>query len=396
MRANHPTIEADALPTRFAFASEESEEAISFSAFVRILRQGKRTILSAGLGVLTIAAVIAFSLPPSYTASASFVPPEANGGLPSTAAISGQLSALGAGSLLGSKNQGDLYVGILKSHLIARTLIQRFHLENVYRVKGESQAEKMLHKNSSFETDAKDPLVTIEVVDKNPQRARDLANAYLQALQAASTSLALTESSERRLFYEQRVDKEKEDLANAEIALKQNEEQTGLIALAGQTAVEIQTIAQLRAQITSRQVSIAALLQDETEENPDVLRLRNEIASLQTQLEQLENGRKEGGFDQFSTAQVPALQLEYVREAREVKYHEALFAMLSKQYEAARLDEAKESPLGVLDRATVPDTKSGPHRSIILAYGFLAGSVGGLVWVLYRFSERRRTSDPRN
>ena len=165
------------------------------------------------------------------------------------------------------------------------------------------------------------------------RNGHDLASGYLQALEATINGLALTESSQRRLFFAQRLGKEKDELADAEAALKQAEEKSGLIAPAGQTSSEIQTLAQLRAQTSERQVRLASLLHDESDENPDVIGLRNEIASLQAQTSQLENGRVDRQFGRFSTAQVPGLELEYIRRARDVKYHETLFDMIARQYD---------------------------------------------------------------
>ena len=370
-------------------AGELRSQAISFPLFLEILKHGRRTIAFWAFGGLVLATVLAFLLPPTYTATASFVPPGSNTGSASAAALMGQLSALGGGSLLGSKGQGDLYVGILKSRTIARALVQQFDLERVYKSKKESQAEKVLGSQSLFTQGTKDPIVTISVTDKSPERARDLANGYLQALQSTAANLALTESSQRRLFYEQRLAREKDALADSEVALKQVQEKTGLIAPAGQTGSEIATLAQMEAQITDRRTRLAALLQEETDQNPDVVQMRSEIASLESEVEHLQSGQAKGRFGQFSTAQVPGMELDYIRKARDVKYHEALFEIIAKQYEAARLDEAKDSPLQVLDRAMVPDLKSGPHRSLILGLGLLVGLLGGAGWVLFQVSSRK-------
>ena len=369
---------------RLPATTEWTGEGVSLPALIAVLRRGRKTIAWAALAGLVLAAVFAWVLPNTYTATTSFVPPGSNVGPSSAVAMMGQLSALGAGSLLGGKSQGDLYIGVLKSRTIAAELVAHFDLKAVYKVKKESQAEKTLAASSLFEAGNKDPIVTISVTDKSPERARDLANAYLQALQQTTGGLALSESSQRRLFYEQRLAHEKDDLANAEVDLKQTQEKTGLIAPAGQTLSEIQTLAQLRAQITDRQVRLASLLHDETDQNTDVIRLREEIGSLQAQVAQSENGQSRTHLGSFSTAQAPGLELEYIRKAREVKYHEALFEIIGKQYEAARLDEAKDSPLQVLDRAAVPDTKSGPHRTILMILGLLCGLIGGTVRLLWR------------
>lgn len=360
---------------------------LSLPLFLNILGRRKKSILLSGLVSLILLTVFAYTRPLSYTATASFLPPE-SGGASGTAAMLSQLSGLGAASLLGGgRSQADLCIGILKSRTVSDKLIARFHLMELYKVKKLSVAEGMLQGSSLFLPGSKDPLVNISVTNGNPVLARDLANAYLDALQETSATLALSESSQRRLFYEQRLAKEKDDLTNAEVALKQVEEQTGLVAPTGQTMSHIQAQAQIQAQITEREVRLAALLSRETEENIDVISLRSEIGSLRGQLSQTEKGTNS---NQPSTAQMPAIQLEYVRKEREVKFHEALFEILSKQYEAARLDESRDAPLQVLDRATTPDSKSGPHRTLFMLFGLFAGLAFGVARALLQAMKEPR------
>jgi capsule polysaccharide export protein KpsE/RkpR len=315
---------------------------------------------------------------------ASFIPPNSsNSGLGSLAT---QLTAIGAGASLGGlKNNGDVYVGILGSRSIADALISRFDLKKVYKVKKDSLAAKVLASRSEFEAGLRDGIVTIKVTDRSPERARDLANAYLDELHKTTGRLALSEASQRRLFFGEQLEKEKDDLANAEVDLKKLEERTGFIAPAGQTSVELQTIAQTRASIAVREVQLAALRQSSTDENPDVVRLRSEIADLQSQLSALERGNGPTGFTDIPKSKVPELELQYVRQEREVKYHEALFEMIAKQYESARLDESHDAPvLQVLDYGNLPDTRFGPPRAIISVVGSLLGALAGMAFVLFK------------
>jgi uncharacterized protein involved in exopolysaccharide biosynthesis len=278
-----------------------------------------------------------------------------------------------------------LYAGILKSHSISSSLVKKFDLIKVYRVKHESDAIKELTKNTTVTVGAKDSIVTLAVTDRTPKRAHDLAQAYLDELHETNGRLALTESGQRRVFFDQQLIKEKDELGDAEVELKKVQEHSGLILPAGQTSLEMETIAKTRAQIAARQVQLAALRQSSTEVNPVVIRLRSEIADLQGQLNGLHNGKDGGDEGDIPTSKVPALQLLYVRKEREVKYHEALFEMLARQDEAARMDEAREAPLlQVLDPASYPDQKSGPHRSLIVLGGLFAGLFIGAMWVLGR------------
>jgi capsule polysaccharide export protein KpsE/RkpR len=298
--------------------------------------------------------------------------------------VEGQLSAMGAGDLFGSiKNPGDLYAGILKSHSIAGELVKRYDLMRVYKVKKESQAERILASSTEIAVDAKSSIVSVDVTAESPSLAHDLASGYMDAVRDVNGRLALSQSSQRRLFFGQQLAKEKDDLEDAEVDLKRTEEQSGLIAPSGQTTVEIGTIAQTQAQIAVREVQLAALRDSATEQNPEVIRLRSEIDDLQGQLAHLQKGSGKESAAAIPTSKVPELELEYVRKEREVKYHEALFDMLSRQYEAARLDEARDAPvLQVLDPANYPDTKSYPKRSYFMLGGLLLGFVLGCVWVL--------------
>jgi capsule polysaccharide export protein KpsE/RkpR len=155
-----------------------------------------------------------------------------------------------------------------------------------------------------------------------------------------------------------------------------------LIAPAGQTEAEIKTIAETQAAIAAREVQLAALRESSTEQNPEVIRVRSEIENLQGQLSRLQRGGGTESTLAIPTSRVPELQLEYVRKEREVKYHESLFEMLSKQYEAARLDEARDAPVvQVLDAASYPDTKSWPKRSYFMLGGLFLGFSAGCLWV---------------
>ncbi len=364
----------------------EEEDSIDLIALVQILHRGRRVILGMTLATFAIATVIALILPPIYTSTVSFIPPNVSGSNSMATALAGQLSAFGAGELAGGlKNSGDLYAGILQSRSVASDLVKRFNLMHAYGVRKESQADKVLGSNTTISVDPKSSIVTVSVSDKSAMLAHDIANGYMDALQETDGRLALSDSSQRRLFFGQQLEKEKNNLENAEVEQKKSEEQSGLIAPTGQTESEIRTIADTQAQMALRQVQLAALRQSDTEQNPDVVRLESEIEDLRNQLGRLQSGSGRGTIASIPTSKVPEFQLDYVRKEREVKYHEALYDMLSRQYEAARLDEAREGPVvQVLDSASYPDSKSSPKRGLIMLGGLLLGLIMSGIWVLAR------------
>jgi tyrosine-protein kinase Etk/Wzc len=364
---------------------EGSEYGIDLTQVILLLWINKKTIVRFTLAAAIVTALIVFLiLKPTYTAQAVFLPPQSAPGS-AMSQLGGQLGSLGAiGVLGGLKSPGDVYIGILGSRTIADTLIERFDLQRVYKKKRLSDTETVLKESSKFFL-GKDSLITITVVDNDPHRAASLANGYLDVLYEQNGRLALTDSGQRRVFFEQQLVREKDALANAEVELKKTEEQTGLIFPSGQTEVAIEAIQQLRAQITSRQVELGVLQQSSTGQNPAVIRVQAEIEGLQEQLRRLENdsSKRNPGSVQAPTAKVPQLALEYVRKQREVKYHETLFELLARQYEVARLDESRDAPLlQVIDKAIVPDKKSGPHRVFLTLAGMFLGFIAGVLWVI--------------
>jgi tyrosine-protein kinase Etk/Wzc len=271
-----------------------------------------------------------------------------------------------------------MYVGLLQSRTVADELIDRYHLQDQYHQKLRTDARTLLRNNSEFEA-ASNGLIYIRVKDRNPIQAAALANAYVDALHTTNSRLAIGQAAQRHLFYDKEVAEERTALAAAEDDLRRTEEKTGLIQLDGQAEMTIRNIASAQAEIASREVQLGVTQTFATDQNPEVIRLEQEIASLKSQLAILENSQRSlvPGDLQVPSGRVPEASLEYVRKLREVRYHESLFELLTKQQEAATLDEAKSAPLiQVVDLAEAPERKSGPSRSLItLGLGFVGFSL---------------------
>jgi capsule polysaccharide export protein KpsE/RkpR len=239
-------------------------------------------------------------------------------------------------------------------------------------------------------------MISISVVDHDPKRAAAMANGFVDELYKINNRLAFGSAAQKRLFYEQQLAQEKEHLADAEVALTKTEESTGVIAPSGQTEVVIQQIARLQAEITEHEVQLDALRTSSTDQNPDVIRLTTQLSGLREQLRDLESGtnKHSPGDISITTANVPKAGLEYVRKERDVKYHQFLFDLLARQYEAARIDEAKSSPvIQVVDYANVPDKKSAPTRTTWAVVGGLLGFLLSTTYVLGSYIIHRLSED---
>ncbi len=232
--------------------SAHPDEEVNLLELTALLLRKKRQIALWTLIAMLVGLGVSLLLKPVYTAEAVIMPPQQ---AQSSAAslIAGQLGALGglaggASSALGLKNPSDLFIGILESRTIADNLIDQFHLLNVYHEKLRLNARNDLKSNTTAES-SKDGLIRISVKDHDAARAAALANGYVDQLYQMNSKLAIGEAAQRRLFYDQQLNAEKQALAAAEEDLKRTEEKTGVIQLTGQAEMTIASIANIQAEI---------------------------------------------------------------------------------------------------------------------------------------------------
>ncbi len=362
-----------------------------------VIAREKRHILMITLAVAVLATITAFLLPKMYTATATMLPPQQKqSALNSMIGQIGVIAGLGA-SDLGLKNPADLFVAMLSSRTIEDNLINRFDLRKVYGVRQYQDARKKLDKRSEIIA-TKEGLISISVSDRDPKRAAEIANAYVDELYRLNQNLAVTEASQRRLFYDQQLKAEGEELSAAELALKQVQERSGLLQPEAQGRTIIASVAEMRAQIASHEVQLRTMRSYATENNPDLKRAETELAGLRTQLAKLEHNNSAAVGDGnigIPARQMPQAELEYLRRARELKYHEALYEFLGKQLEAARIDEGQSAILvQVVDSAVEPERKSGPKRMLIVLVSTITAFLLSCVGVLVVEALRRKRQDP--
>jgi tyrosine-protein kinase Etk/Wzc len=337
-----------------------------------VLAKHKAFILKfVGLAIV-LALVTVLLLQKSYTANAKILPPQQNQSI-STSAMISQLGPLaGLAGKLDLKSPSDLYIAMLRSRTVADNLITRFDLMNVYKQKLHEYARTQLEESTEIKA-GKEGVISISVRDTDPKRAADLANSYIEELEILTRTLAVTEAAQRRLFFEREVKTASDDLASAELALKKTQEQTGLILLDSQSRAMIESLSSMRAHVAAQEVLVQSMRSFATSENPDLVRAEQELSALRGQLARLEGGG--GGkrsFTEVPIENVPTAGLEYVRKLREVRYREALFELLAKQYEAAKIDEARDALIVQrLDKAIKPERKSWPPKAALLLASML-------------------------
>ncbi len=270
--------------------TKQRGDEISLVDLLIVLAERKRIILRVTAAFAILAIIISLVLPKRYTATATILPPQQNSSL--GAALSSQLGNLGgmaalAGGSLGLKNPNDMYVGMLKSRSVEDAMVQRFNLMQEYRAKYPSDARKSFENRTIVDGSGKDTLIHISIEDRDPNRAAELANGYVDQFRQLSEHLAITEASQRRLFFEKQLEQAKDNLSNAEEALKKTEQQTGLIQLDSQARALIESVAALRAQIAAKEVQIQSMRTFATSENSELVQAQQELEGLRTQLTKL-------------------------------------------------------------------------------------------------------------
>jgi uncharacterized protein involved in exopolysaccharide biosynthesis len=310
----------------------------------------------------------------------------------------GNLASLTGLGSSAAKDPNDLYMAVLQSNTVEDGLIKRLNLMAAYKAKKLTEARFALTSNSKFVSE-KGGVISITVKDEDPHRAAQIANAYVDGLHDINSRLIIGEAGVRRNFFAQQLALEKDRLTDAEIALQQTEERTGAISPTGQTGVVISQVASLQSQIISREVQLDALRTSSTDQNPDVIRLNTEIAGMRNQmraLESVQKGRKPGDIS-LTSRSLPEDQVAFLRKQRDVQYHTLIFDLIARQFEAARLDEAKASPLiQVLDTAEPPEKKSGPFRALWTLVGLILGFIFGCARVIGSYVHSRVVADPDN
>lgn len=342
----------------------EYEREINLLELLRIIVRRKSWIVIACAAAAILSIGYSLRLDNIYTASAKILPPQkdSGGGLSALLSQAGGLANLAGGIGLGGSS--ELYIGILRSRSVADAVIKRLDLQKEFKSKNIDETRSTLEAVVKFKS-GKDGMISIEADDRDPKKAALLANTFVEELGRRSVQLNLSKAGSERMFLEKRLEVVKQDLRNAENDMRSFQEKYKTIKADSQATAAIEGVARLKAEIISREVQLASMRNSMTDESNEV---KTALAGLNRLKSQLAAMTGSGGMDIIpSTGNVPSLGMEYVRKLRELKIQEAIFEQLTKQFEVAKISEAKDSStMQVLDEAVAPLRKSKPKRSLIV------------------------------
>ena len=361
--------------------SIDEDDEISLLDLLQVVVENLRLLVLGPLAAGLVALGLSYQIPPTYTARVVFMPPQQQ---QSGAALMMQsLGALGglAGAATGLKNPNDQFVSFLKSDSVADAMIDRFALIARYQPEFKGDARMTLQDVTTVSS-GRDGLITVEVADTDPVFAAQLANGYVEEFGYLLNRMAVTEAQLRRVFFEKQLLDATEKLKKSEMALQDS----GISASALKSSPEatIGAVATLQAQVNAQEIRLSSMRGYLAETAPEFKQAQTELAALRAQFAKLEKtnaGSSKG-------------ESEYLARYRDFKYFQTLFELFSKQFELAKLDEAREGAvIQVLDVAKPPERKSKPKKAQLavitaVAVGFLL-----LLFVFIRNALRQTGAD---
>jgi tyrosine-protein kinase Etk/Wzc len=355
--------------------AQDTDE-ISLLDILNVIKNNLALLIAGPLLVGLIALGITFLIPPTFTASTSFLPPQQQQS--ASASLLASLGSLGglASAATGLKNPNDQFIAFLKSRRVEDKLVERFKLIERYKVSLLTDARIALEGRTRI-TSGKDNLITIEVDDRDPAFAAELANAQVEELGSLIQRLALTEAQQRRAFFENQLLSTKDKLTKAEQALRS----TGVnsSALKSNPATAVAAVARMQAEIAAQEVKISSMRGYLAETAPMYRQASADLSALRSQLGKLERPSEVASSNDS----------DYVARFRDFKYYETLFELFAKQFELAKVDESREgSRIQILDIAQAPEKKSKPKKAQIALMAALATGMLLLLFVFIRHSFR--------
>jgi uncharacterized protein involved in exopolysaccharide biosynthesis len=386
-----------------------------------LLWNHRYAVVRVAVGSLIAGLILAFSMPKHYESSARIMPPDqsSSGGGALIAALAGRsmggLGSLGglAGNLLGSHNTSALFVELLHSGTITGHLIDRFNLQHSYHKRYRVDTAKYLVRHTSVVDDKKSGVITITVDDTNPVRARDLAQAYLDELNEMVTQTSTSSAHQERLFLEHRLESVKKELEHAQLALSEFSSTHTTIDIKEQTHAMVDAAAKLQGQLIVGQSETDSLKQIYGDQNVRVRAAEARVTALQHQLAKMSGTSEQLPVESDSNSrlmianeakelypplrQLPRLAVPFEDLYRTVRVEEAIFELLTQEYEMARIQEAKDVPVvGVIDPPGIPEKKSSPPRLLVALLFTLCSVTICSIWIISRHHwSSLRGTDPR-
>ena len=349
------------------FSQNIDDEIDLLDLLIPILKY-KGLIIRITLYSFFISIIVSLLLPKKYLSSAKILPPQTQSSV-SQQILSQFLGASGLGSVggfAGIKDNLSLYAELIKTNTVLDYVIEKNDLKNVYKKDKTYKLREILKSNIVIKTDKKSGIIDVGYIDKDPELAYKITTSLIDGLKFLNNNLAITEASQRRLFYEEQLKLAKENLVKSEEDLRVFQLKTGSIKVDEDAKAAIEEASMIRAKISAKEVELKVLKTYATPNSPEYKQIEAEISALKEQLSKLQ-AKIPGDDYLFSTKKASLYGIEFIRKMREFKYNEALYEILLKQYEAAKLDESRDSTvIQIIENPEIPEKRYSPKRKLIV------------------------------
>ncbi len=346
------------------------EEGVNLLDYLIILAKRKIFIVILTLSVTLFTAAYSLTFPELFKAETTLLPPGQSNQTSVVMQEIGSLMGLEKGS--GGISDTGSILGMIRSRTIYDRIIDRFNLMDMYQTKYRGDARKTLAGNIEVNNDKTSHLITIAVINEDPKLASNMANAIVDEMKNLLQTIAITEASQKRLFFEEELQQARENLVKSEDAMVEFQEKTGALRVEDQTRAVIESMAHIRAQIAAKEVELKVMKTYSTLNNPDFQMSMEALKGLKDELKKLEEKSEISTDTLLTTGMLPGLGTDYIRKLRDLRFNETLFELMAKQYEMARIDEARDpSILQILDKAIPPEKRFKPERKKMVIIAFI-------------------------
>jgi tyrosine-protein kinase Etk/Wzc len=381
---------------------EIEQEKIDIFSYLTVLVSYRRFIFLNLVGVCVIVAVISLFLPNWYRATTTLLPPQRD-----TLNLGMASSLLGAASGISSSfalplmaTPSDVYAAILKSRTVTEAVVEKENLMTAYGIKSKEATIKELVSRVSVNV-TPEGLITLSYEDRNRNKTAEVANCFVQELDRINRETSASKAKNARVFIEERLTQTQKDLSSAEENLRKFQEENKTLVLDEQMKSAIEKAADLKAEMVSSDIELNVLSKTMSPSHPQIESLRSRVNEIKRQLGILELGNQEEKPEDKTVLdvafnQIPSLSLQLARLIRDVKIQEAVFELLTKQYEQYKIEENKDTPtVQILDRAVPPERRAKPKRAFLVGISGILSLFASVTFVFgQEYVKKSRKRNP--
>jgi uncharacterized protein involved in exopolysaccharide biosynthesis len=285
------------------------------------------------------------------------------------------------GPIMGGIAPETINIDMLLSRRVGERVIDEFDLMDRWNFTIVEDALKRLHSHLGF-TLLENGLLKVTYEDRDPRMAADVLNQMIEELDNVHGEIAIGRAARSREFIGEQLGLREEMLYRAEEALKQFQKENEALELDEQLRAAMDLVAELTGEAIALETELEILSKYASTTSEEYVRKQREYEVLVGELRKLKVGDGAGDEDMVRSYiprldEMPDLVLDYVRLKRQVEIESNVYTMLVKEFEKARIEEARDSGnVQILDPAVPPSLRSRPRRTLLV----LVGGIFGLAW----------------